>query len=221
MGRTKNTETTGETKAVIYNTNDSVPKEKFDELASKYEKLESMLSELMENVNNKPAVTANIKNSPNRMDMACTLIHLRECDPTLPTNMTVNGTEYYFTSFGERKLFRWSDMSNIISKYRTWFKRGYIALGADCEAFRNEIPDDIKTINLPDDVFNRIADLDNDKFERILDAFTPEQKVQIAASWRMKYLRNIPSYKNITKIKILNKVTDGSLKDILTELAED
>lgn len=194
----------------------TVPKADFDELVEKYNKLEDMLTKLMEKKEETPATSA-----INRMDTPCTLIHLMERDPSLPTTMVVNGMTYYFTSFGERKLFRWSDMSNILSKYRTWFNQGIIALGSDCKQFRNEIPSDIKTLNFPERVYNQIASLPIDEFENFLDGLNKEQRVQVASSWRMKYIRNIPGFRDMAKVKMLNKYTDGILKDIITELAED
>lgn len=224
MAKSKNVDTT----AINVTESEMVPKSQFDELASKTAKLENMLAELMKKVEEKPSAepmptsVAYVPTQPaNRMDAICTLVHLVDCDPQLPDNVTIGGQIHYFTYFGEKKSFRWGDLSNFISTYRVLFTRGIFALGSDCEAFRNEIPNDIKLLKLPEHFYTNMASLNIDEFNNVFESLTDEQRVQVAVSWRRKYLSKAKGYNNVEKLKIINKLTNGTLKDILEELAVD
>lgn len=224
MARTKNIEENTETNATLVK-EDMVPKAKFDELAAKTENLESILSELMSKMNEKNEELKPIpvleSTTNNRMDEIGTLIHLVECDPQLPDNVTIGNKIHYFTTFGEKKSFRWEDLSNFISTHRILFNRGVFALGADCEKFESEIPSDVRILKLPNHFYSNMIELSNDEFKNILSSMSDTQKIQVSLTWRRKYLAKANGYKNIDKMKIINNMTDGSLKDILEEIATD
>lgn len=201
---------------------ETVPKAQFDKLAEKTVQLENMLASIMEKLNNSNNI-ADIPtvNVADRMNSLCTLIHLVDCDPQLPDSVKIGGKIHYFSSFGEKKAFRWEDLSNFISTNRILFARGVFALGEDCEAFRAEIPSDIRILKLPSHFYNNMVSVSNEEFESIVSSLGEAQRIQISISWRRKYLQGAPGYKNTAKLKIINKLTNNSLKDILEQLAID
>lgn len=203
----------------------TISKKELDDMNNRTARLEAMLEELMLKNANTPSqqvaqpVVAYPQYAPtSKMDTPCTIIHLLECAPDLPTTLEVNGITHYFTSFGERKTFVWSDLSNIVSKYRSWFTRGVFALGEDCEQFKNELPSDIMTLSLPEHFYRKMSEIPVDEFKKNISGLTSGQKVQVAKTWINRYQAGMSGYRNIEKIKILNSETNGLLKEIITEI---
>ena len=152
-----------------------------------------------------------------KMDRPCSIIHLIDCAEGLPTNININGNEYYFNRFGEKKLFRFADAQNIVTKYADWFSRGILTLGEDCDEFKNEFaipPRRCDTLA----VYNRLADMPLDEFKALVDNLAQCDKVQLARNFMVKIARGETKYKNTDKLRVLNKATDGLLKDYIKEI---
>lgn len=155
-----------------------------------------------------------------KMDRPCSIIHLIDCAEGLPTNININGNEYYFNRFGERKLFRFADVQNIVTKYADWFSRGILALGEDCDEFKNEFaipPRRCDTLT----VYNRLADMPLDEFKTFVDNIAQCDKVQLARNFMTKISRGETKYNNVDKLRVLNKATDGLLKNYIKEITND
>lgn len=155
-----------------------------------------------------------------KMDRPCSIIHLIDCAEGLPTNININGNEYYFNRFGERKLFRFADVQNIVTKYYDWFTRGILALGEDCDEFKNEFavpPRRCDTLA----VYNRLADMPLDEFKTFVNNIAQCDKVQLVRIFMTKIDRGETKYKNTDKLRVLNKATDGLLKEYIKEVSND
>lgn len=191
--------------------------EEIEKLKQENQELRKSISEMMNMfksvIDNRQPV-----NVTSKMDTPCSIIHLCECNPELPTSISVNGNTYYFTTFGERKTFRYQDLQNIISKYRSWFLRGVFALGEDCEQFRSEIPSDIVNINIPSNAMNNMVKMNIEDFEKFIKSFNKEQIVHIALTWTKRLNKGLSGYKDLEKLKILNKNTSGLLRSYIEKL---
>lgn len=211
--------TTSKTSSVQKTVNISA--QEYEDMKNRTERLEKMLEQLLAKQAEPvqaPAPAQTMTYAGNKKDTPCTLIHLRNCFPDLPTTININGITHYFTSFGEMKTFTWSDMSNIVSKYRSWFTRGVFALGADCEQFANELPADITALKLPESFYRTMATLPNDEFEKDFNSLTQSQKIQVANVWKMRYQNKERGYNDIEKVKIMNKATNGLLKSVMSDI---
>lgn len=162
-----------------------------------------------------------VNTAASKMDTPCTIIHMRECTPKLPTTFSVNNNTHYFTYFGERKTFRYQDMQNIISRYRALFESGLFCLAEDCEVLINEIPSDVCTIIKDETIFNKMNTLSFDDFKKIVNSFNSNQVVNIAQTYKTRNEKNIPGYDDIDKIKFLNRKSNGLLNCILEKLQND
>lgn len=208
--KTRNSEVTSSVETVSENPiPETVSKSDYEKLLLENRKLQEKINELL---------TARVSTPVNRMDTLCTVIHLRDCFPNLPTTVKINGVTHFFTNFGETKMFRWQDLSTLIAVYRDFFTRGVLALGADCDVFKNEIPSDLMRVALPPVFYNEMASMPLDKFEYYLNQLNASQRVQVATTWRHRYMSKKNGYRDIEKIKVLSKATDGSLKDLLVEI---
>ena len=155
------------------------------------------------------------------MDKPCTLIHLCECNPALPTIIKLNGNEIRFTKFGERRTFRFSEMQDITSRYRRWFERGIFTLGEDCDEFKNSFDLSIMDMPMPVEKHNKIASLPINEFKQIVNSLSENQALFLAKTWVDRYYDNKPGYGDIEKIRILNKKTNGFMKEFLNNLLDE
>lgn len=185
-------------------------------IASLMEQIANLQKQIQEN--SKPTQQ---NNSVSIMDRPCTLIHLVECHPSLPTTIKVNNNEIRFTKFGEQRTFRFFDMQDIISRYREWFERGIFTLGNDCDDFKNEFGINFFDMPMPINKYNTIAELPITEFKRIVSNMNYNQSVFLAKTWVDRYQKHIRGYDNIEKIRILNKKTNGFMKEFISTLLEE
>lgn len=227
MSRTKKEITDENENTPIYTENiDEIVKEKDKEkeMQSKIDKLEGMLQAFMSmnsNNNNSPTII----DTTSKMDKPCTLIHLIETDPNLPTTIFVNGVTHYFTKIGEERTYRFSDMQNICSKDRSYFERGIFTLGEDCLDKKEELGLNILSNYIPIGIYNKIEQLSDEEFESLVKKINNIQRANLARTWAQRYVANKTGYSDISKIRILNKYTkdktifkNGILKNLLDEI---
>ena len=155
------------------------------------------------------------------MDKPCSLIHLCECNPALPTTIKLHGNEIRFTKFGERRTFRFSEMQDITSRYRRWFERGIFTLGEDCDEFKNSFDLSIMDMPMPVEKHNKISSLPISEFNQIVNSLSETQALFLAKTWIDRYYENKPGYNDIEKIRVLNKKTNGFMKEFLNDLLDN
>lgn len=206
--------TTAGSKKAVSNDNDVLKKQNEDLMETI-----RLLQEQIKTLTEAQSVPKTIELT-SKMDRPCSIIHLIDCAEGLPTNININGNEYYFNRFGERKLFRFADVQNIVTKYYDWFIRGILALGEDCDEFKNEFavpPRRCDTLA----VYNRLADMPLDEFKTFVNNIAQCDKVQLVRIFMTKIDRGETKYKNTDKLRVLNKATDGLLKDYIREVNND
>ena len=60
-----------------------------------------------------------------------------------------------------------------------------------------------------------------DEFKTLVNNIAQCDKVQLARNFMTKIERGETKYKNIDKLRVLNKATDGLLKDYIKEINND
>ena len=226
MAYTKKTNTTEDVEKVKEEekktVSDSEKDTKIEDLQNQLNQLKNMIANLSNNQNNNshPVVI----DTTSKMDKPCTLVHLIECPTDLPTVITVNNVSQHFTKFGETRTFRFADMQNIVSRYRSWFERGIFTLGDDCIDQEDELG--IKAIRNPISIntYNKIEQLSDTEFEALIKKINDVQRVHLAQTWACRYQQNKDGYNDINKIRILNKYTRDKTvfkKGILAGLFKD
>ena len=181
----------------------------------------AMIANLTAQVNKLNSQHGGESDMVSKMDRPCTLIHLCECNPMLPSTIRVNGNEIRFTKFGERRTFRFAEMQDITSRYRDWFERGVFTLGEDCDEMVNDFGLDIMDVPMSVEQYAKIATLPLSEYKRIVDGLSHPQALRLAQTWIKRYEANMPGYSNLEKVKILNKKTKGFMKQFMSDLLSD
>lgn len=177
------------------------------------EELKKMLVEMKASQNNSTKVQT--LSYTNMMDKPCTIIHLWECTPGLPTTISVRGIPFSFTKFGEKRIFRFEDIQMIVSHYRDFFDRGVFTLGEDCEEFKDSLGVDLMSVPMSVSKYNKIAEMPQEEFESIVNSINMSQRIILAKTWVKRYNEGDFGYDNMSKISFLNKKTDGFLDQFI------
>lgn len=155
-----------------------------------------------------------------KMDVPCTLIHLLECTPSLPTTIVVNGREVPFSKFGEKRSFRFAEMQDICSRYRSWFERGVFTLGDDCAEFKDELGVELEKLPISVHKYNKIAQLPLEEFTSIVNRMSKGQAVALAKTWINRYESHISGYDKYEYVRVLNKKTGGFMAEFMSDLVK-
>ena len=217
MRKTTNKSTASEKLDAVQKIDVSDLKKENNFLKSELDNLKTMIA----NLSLGQAPQQNLTVYSSKMDKPCTLIHFDECMEELPNTIVVNGNVFSFSRFGEKKIFRFQDMQQIVSRYRKLFERGLFMLGEDCQDDYADFGITVTNFPMTADKHQRIAELSLDEFKSVITSLNTNQRVLIAKTWVQRYNEGKPGYDNIDKIKILNKSTDGLLKGFLRDMSLD
>lgn len=180
----------------------------------KIDELEEIIKQLSSKLSSQP-VAQNVVMNGSIMDKPCTLIHLWECVPSLPTTIYVNGNQYTFVNYGEKRKFRFADMQNIVQRYRDFFNRGVFTLGSDCDEFKDDFGVSVMSIPMTKAQHQKLAVMPFDEFSELIKSLNASQKTIIAKTWLKRCEEGQSGYNDKQKIILLNEESGGMLEPLL------
>lgn len=216
MPASKNTTKSTTTKKEIVDkpvVNDTVENANID-YQSKINELEEIIRQLSAKLS-APSQPQNVVVNGQIMDKPCTLIHLWECVPSLPTTIYVNGNQFTFVNYGEKRKFRFADMQNIVSRYRDFFQRGVFTLGSDCDEFKDDFGVSVMSIPMTKAQHQKLAVMPFEEFSDLIKSLNASQKTIIAKTWLKRCEEGQSGYNNKQKIILLNEESGGMLEPLL------
>lgn len=216
MPASKNTTKSTTTKQEIVDkpvVNDTAENANID-YQSKINELEEIIRQLSAKLS-APSQPQNVVVNGQIMDKPCTLIHLWECVPSLPTTIYVNGNQFTFVNYGEKRKFRFADMQNIVSRYRDFFQRGVFTLGSDCDEFKDDFGVSVMSIPMTKAQHQKLAVMPFEEFSDLIKSLNASQKTIIAKTWLKRCEEGQSGYNNKQKIILLNEESGGMLEPLL------
>lgn len=216
MPASKNTTKSTTTKKEIVDkpvVNDTAENANID-YQSKINELEEIIRQLSAKLS-VPSQPQNVVVNGQIMDKPCTLIHLWECVPSLPTTIYVNGNQFTFVNYGEKRKFRFADMQNIVSRYRDFFQRGVFTLGSDCDEFKDDFGVSVMSIPMTKAQHQKLAVMPFEEFSDLIKSLNASQKTIIAKTWLKRCEEGQSGYNNKQKIILLNEESGGMLEPLL------
>lgn len=216
MPASKNTTKSTTTKKEIVDkpvVNDTAENTNID-YQSKINELEEIIRQLSAKLS-APSQPQNVVVNGQIMDKPCTLIHLWECVPSLPTTIYVNGNQFTFVNYGEKRKFRFADMQNIVSRYRDFFQRGVFTLGSDCDEFKDDFGVSVMSIPMTKAQHQKLSVMPFEEFSDLIKSLNASQKTIIAKTWLKRCEEGQSGYNNKQKIILLNEESGGMLEPLL------
>lgn len=179
--------------------------------------MQEFMKAMMANMNNKPAETNSAKDALFRY---VTVIHLVDRAPGLSTHIELsNGVILDFRTFGEEHTFTVQQAEELASKYRSWFDLGIFAFGADADDLAKRL--NLKTVTqysfAGSDFLCRLPELDLYQLKALWDKMGQGHREFLIEYFKRKILAKDPSFDDIDKIELLNRLSNGGMEGVLLD----
>ncbi len=179
--------------------------------------MQEFMKAMMANMNNKPSEIDSAKNALFRY---VTVIHLVDRAPGLSTHIELsNGVILDFRTFGEEHTFTVQQAEELASKYRSWFDLGIFAFGADADDLAKRL--NLKTVTqysfAGSDFLGRLPELDLYQLKALWDKMGQGHREFLIEYFKRKILAKDPSFDDIDKIELLNRLSNGGMEGVLLD----
>lgn len=184
------------------------------ELQDAMKALMAQFTELKNNI----AATAGQPKGYDRNDDV-TIVHLYDNAPGITTHIDLSNYSIDMAAFGETRTLTVQQFEELVGKYRSWFDRGIIAVGAGSEYYarRNSLKMASESL-VNSDFIRRLGTMPMTEVQDIYEKVCDGQKDFIVSYWKRKFIEKVPEFRDLKKLQILNGFTDDAFKYELTEL---
>lgn len=166
----------------------------------------------MQNANQKPAEV-------NPLTKVVTIIHLYDRYPGLTTHIQLTNRSFDMVSFGEKRTLDLREAEELVGKYRKLFERGILVFADGCEDVAERFNlNTIKAFSYADSQFvTRLGGLSVYELENLYNSVANGTKQFILEYFKRKWIANDPNFRDIHKIELLNRLSDGAMKDVILD----
>ena len=107
----------------------------------------------------------------------------------------------------------------LVGKYRSWFDRGIIAVGAGSEYYakRNNLKMASESL-IDSDFIRKLGTMPMSDVQDIYEKVCDGQKDFIVSYWKRKFIEKVPEFRDLRKLQILNGFTNNSFEYEILEL---
>lgn len=150
-----------------------------------------------------------------------TIVHLREREVGLSTHIVLSNLVLDFTRFGETRVIDRRQAEELVSRCRKQFINGTLAIGNENSDFAKIMQ--VNTLNaysndIGADFLVRLGSLSLFELEELYNKVCDGFKSFIIEYFKRKVIEKDPNFKNIHKIEMLNRVSDGAMSGTLLDL---
>lgn len=157
-----------------------------------------------------------------KQDKEVVIIHNREIIGGASTAIKLTGLTINFHKLGEERVLSWQQFEECVSKYRRFFDREIILLGADYQeiAERYSVPCQKRGANhsFTRQELTNIYRLDVHALEEYYNSLTKQDKDFLCSYWLGKCYEKAPGFYDRYKIELLNRLSDSHAFDNLLTL---
>ena len=210
-----------EEKVVKTETKPDKKQEEIDFLRNQNAQLEdsirSLMAQFVELKNNMVMPTAQNKGYDRNDEV--TIVHLFDNAPGITTHIQLSNYAIDMGAFGETRTLTVQQFEELVGKYRSWFDRGIIAVGAGSEYYARRNNLKVASESLVDsDFIRRLGTMPMTEVQDIYEKVCEGQKDFIVSYWKRKFIEKVPEFRDLRKLQILNGFTNDAFKYELVEL---
>lgn len=157
--------------------------------------------------------------SGNNPSDSVTVVHMVERAPGLKTHIELSNMTIDFRSFGEERTLPRMVFEELIGKYRRWFELGILAPGpnaGDIAAMYNLTVSN--KMGITTETIKKIPKMSVTDLETLYNKLGKAHQQYILEIFRRGVLENKPDFRDIHKLEMLNRVSDGALDSVLTDI---
>ena len=179
--------------------------------------IKSLMAQFAELKNNMGMPTAQNK-SYDRNDEV-TIVHLFDNAPGITTHIQLSNYSIDMVAFGEMRTLTVQQFEELVGKYRSWFDRGIIAVGAGSEYYarRNNLKMASESL-ISSEFIRKLGTLPMNEVQDIYEKVCDGQKDFIVSYWKRKFIEKAPEFRDLKKLQILNGFTNNAFEYEILEL---
>lgn len=179
--------------------------------------MKTLMAQFAELKNNMSTTTSQSKGYDRNDDV--TIVHLYDNAPGITTHIDLSNYSIDMAAFGETRTLTVQQFEELVGKYRSWFERGIIAVGAGSEYYarRNNLKMASESL-VNSDFIRRLGTMPMTEVQDIYEKVCEGQKDFIVSYWKRKFIEKVPEFRDLRKLQILNGFTNDAFKYELVEL---
>ena len=179
--------------------------------------MKTLMAQFAELKNNISTTTSQSKGYDRNDDV--TIVHLYDNAPGITTHIDLSNYSIDMAAFGETRTLTVQQFEELVGKYRSWFERGIIAVGAGSEYYarRNNLKMASESL-VNSDFIRRLGTMPMTEVQDIYEKVCEGQKDFIVSYWKRKFIEKVPEFRDLRKLQILNGFTNDAFKYELVEL---
>ena len=147
------------------------------------------------------------------------IVHLFDNAPGITTHIDLSNYSIDMAAFGETRTLTVQQFEELVGKYRSWFDRGIIAVGAGSEYYakRNNLKMASESL-INSDFIRKLGTMPMSDVQDIYEKVCDGQKDFIVSYWKRKFIEKAPEFRDLRKLQILNGFTNNSFEYEILEL---
>lgn len=147
------------------------------------------------------------------------IVHLFDNAPGITTHIDLSNYSIDMAAFGETRTLTVQQFEELVGKYRSWFDRGIIAVGAGSEYYakRNNLKMASESL-INSDFIRKLGTMSMSDIQDIYEKVCDGQKDFIVSYWKRKFIEKAPDFRDLRKLQILNGFTNNSFEYEILEL---
>lgn len=147
------------------------------------------------------------------------IVHLFDNAPGITTHIDLSNYSIDMAAFGETRTLTVQQFEELVGKYRSWFDRGIIAVGAGSEYYakRNNLKMASESL-INSDFIRKLGTMPMSDVQDIYEKVCDGQKDFIVSYWKRKFIEKVPEFRDLRKLQILNGFTNNSFEYEILEL---
>ena len=141
------------------------------------------------------------------------IVHLFDNAPGITTHIDLSNYSIDMAAFGETRTLTVQQFEELVGKYRSWFDRGIIAVGAGSEYYakRNNLKMASESL-IDSDFIRKLGTMPMSDVQDIYEKVCDGQKDFIVSYWKRKFIEKVPEFRDLRKLQILNGFTNNSFE---------
>lgn len=179
--------------------------------------MKALMAQFTELKNNIAAPVAQHK-SYDRND-EITIVNLFDNAPGITTHIKLSNYTIDMSAVGETRTLTVQQFEELVGKYRSWFDRGVIAVGAGSEYYakRNNLKMASDSL-INSDFVRKLGTMSMSDVQDIYEKVCDGQKDFIVSYWKRKFIEKAPEFRDLRKLQILNGFTNNAFEYEIMDL---
>ena len=185
--------------------------------AKRIEQLEAQIELLTKMLMNQQGATQQMMaaQAARKLDDEVTVVHLIQRDSGLKTHIQLSNMTIDFRNFGEERVLPRIVFEELVGKYRSWFEDGILAPGPEARRYGIKVSSEF---GINKDLLAKLPNMDLYELEKFFESVGSVHRELILEQFRRGCIKNDPKYKDIHKLEMLNRVSNGALDSVLLDI---